>query len=156
MNKEDLIKKGYVESSPGVWKKFTVPVKVATVKPKEELRAVMPVKIHIKPLSVNEAFKGRRFKTDKYKEFQNKVLSILPPIDLPEPPYCIYFKFGFSSKSSDWDNAIKQSQDVLATFYGFNDRLIRKGIVEIEIVPKGKEYFIFDITHLPSAFSTSL
>jgi len=41
--------------------------------------------LKIKPLSVNEAFKGRRFKTDKYDAFIQKMFYILPKeIDIPD------------------------------------------------------------------------
>lgn len=110
------------------------------------------IKINIKPLSVNKAFKGRRFHTKEHKEWISKVISLLPPkkdIDFPLlPPYQIYLKFGFSSRASDWDNCIKQVQDCLADRYNFNDKLIRRGVVDTEIVPKGKEYFTFKIEHL--------
>ena len=66
---------------------------------------------------------------------------------MPPPPYQIYFKFGFSSKLSDWDNPIKSCQDAIAKKYKFNDKLIRRGVVETEIVPRGKEYFEFKIEH---------
>ena len=67
---------------------------------------------------------------------------------LPLPPYFIHFVFGFSSVSSDWDNCIKTTQDCIAEKYNFNDKLIRRGLVDIEIVPKGKEFFTFKIEHL--------
>lgn len=35
------------------------------------------MRIDLKPLSVNEAFKGQKFKTDKYKIYQKKLLRIL-------------------------------------------------------------------------------
>lgn len=69
-------------------------------------------------------------------------------IELPEPPYRIYLKFGFSSALSDWDNSIKNFQDLVSEKYGFNDRLIRAGVVETEQVKKGYEYIEFKITNL--------
>jgi len=106
-------------------------------------------RINIKPLSVNEAWQGRRFKTEKYKVYSAAVSQILPnTISLPTAPYHIYFKFGFSSLASDWDNCIKPAQDILAARYKFNDKLIRKATVETEIVKKGEEYFEFQITSL--------
>ena len=150
---EDLVKKGFVADSNGVWSvSIKGGTKVSETATSVDLGASKSVLINIKPLSVNEAFKGRRFKTRKYKEFEERVLSVLPPLNLPLPPYCIFFRFGFSSKASDWDNCIKQTQDCLAKKYKFNDKLIRKGIVETEIVPKGCEYFLFSITHLESKF----
>lgn len=105
-------------------------------------------RINIKPLSVNEAWQGKRYKTYKYINYQKELLLLLPKIYLPEPPYKVYFKFGFSSKSSDWDNPIKPLQDVLSKKYGFNDKLIRKAIIETEIVDKGKEYIQFEILNI--------
>ena len=67
---------------------------------------------------------------------------------LPEPPYQIYLKFAFSSASSDWDNCVKQAQDIIAEKYNFNDKLIRRGVVETVIVKKGFEYFEFELKTL--------
>jgi hypothetical protein len=106
------------------------------------------VRINIRPLSVNKAFKGQRFHTKEHKEWSRSVAWLLPTkIELPEPPYEIYFKFGFSSKLSDWDGPVKQCQDEISFKYGFNDKLIRRAVIETEIVPKGKEYFEFELTH---------
>lgn len=103
------------------------------------------IRINIKPLSVNEAWKGKRYKTDKYRQYQNTLLWLLPKINIPAPPYEIHFKFGFSNSLSDWDNPVKPTQDILSKKYGFNDKLIRKAVVETEIVQKGKEYIEFDL-----------
>jgi hypothetical protein len=110
---------------------------------------LLPIKINIKPLSVNEAYRGRRFVTDKKLEFNAKMYRLLPDnIQIPDAPYFVHFIFGFSSKNSDWDNAIKSCQDCIANKYKFNDRLIRRGLVDIEIVPKGKEFISFKIETL--------
>jgi len=106
------------------------------------------IKIDIKPLSVNEAWRGQRFKTDAYKIFERSLLFMLPKnVIIPEAPFEIHLEFGFSSANSDWDNGIKQFTDVLAKKYGFNDRYIKKGIVVVENVPKGKEYIKFELKH---------
>jgi hypothetical protein len=103
------------------------------------------MKIKIKPLSVNQCFQGRRFKTPKYKTYENILLSKLEPLELPLPPFEIYFKFGFSSKLSDWDNPIKPFQDILQKKYKFNDRDVFKAVIEKEIVKKGNEFIEFSI-----------
>lgn len=109
------------------------------------------VKIDIKPLSVNAAWRGRRFKTKEHIRYRKDLAFLLPPkFDLPKSPYHIIFEFGFSSKASDWDNPVKLIQDALSDKYGFNDKLIRKGTVFTKIVPKGQEYFKFDIKHIPT------
>lgn len=105
-------------------------------------------RINVKPLSVNESWQGKRFKTEKYKQYENTLLWILPKLLIPKPPYQIHFKFGFSSSLSDWDNPVKPFQDILSKKYKFNDKLIRRAIIETEIVEKGKEYIEFEITSM--------
>lgn len=104
------------------------------------------VNLNIKPLSVNKAFQGRRFKTEDYKRFEKNMLLILPKSkesflgDLK-----ISIKYGFSSKLSDIDNPCKLVLDCLVKKYGFDDRQIYKLIQEKEIVKKGKEFIKFKI-----------
>ncbi len=102
----------------------------------------MEIRCNIKPLSVNNAWRGRRFKTPEYKAYEKELLYTLPSRELPEPPYKISFEFGLSNMAMDWDNGIKQCQDVLATKYGFNDRDIMEGFAKKVKVKKGEEYFI--------------
>jgi Holliday junction resolvase RusA-like endonuclease len=103
-------------------------------------------RIKIKPLSSNDAWKGRRFKTDLYKNYEKALLFKLDKgFKLPEAPYEIHFEFGFSNKASDWDNPIKSFQDILQKKYKFNDKDIYRAVVEKKIVPKGEEYVQFDI-----------
>src|ERR1700749_4675964 len=71
----------------------------------------------IKPLSINQAWQGKRFKTAEYIRYEETLINSLPDIQLPEAPYEIYFKFGFSSSASDWDNCVKTTQDVLSKRY---------------------------------------
>ena len=103
-------------------------------------------KIPLKPLSVNEAWQGKRFKTPKYKKYESDLLFILPKIKIPDPPYQLYFKFGFSSTLSDGDNPVKPTQDILAKKYGFDDKLIKRWVIETEIVKKGAEFIEFELT----------
>lgn len=66
-------------------------------------------------------------------------------MEVPVPPYEIHFKFGFSNSLSDWDNPVKPTQDILSKKYMFNDKLIRRAIVETELVKKGEEYVEFEL-----------
>ena len=105
-------------------------------------------KIQIKPISVNRAWKGRRFKTQEYKNFEDIMMWLLPKLKIPQGKLEIDLKFGMSSKTSDLDNPVKQTLDCLQWKYGFNDKMIFKMLVEKEIVKKGEEYIGFEIRAL--------
>lgn len=103
------------------------------------------IHVDIKPMSVNEAWKGQRYKTDAYMQYTQDLMWLLPKLVIPQPPYEVRFEFGFSSTLSDWDNPVKPTQDVLCRKYGFDDRDIVRAVVDTVKVPKGKEYFKFEI-----------
>lgn len=103
--------------------------------------------ITIKPLSVNEAWAGRKFKTPKYKAYEIEVLLRLPGLTLPAPPFEIYFEFGVSNHAADWDNPVKPLQDILQKKYSFNDKDIMRATIQKRIVKKGHEYIGFKISH---------
>lgn len=105
------------------------------------------VSIKVKPLSVNECYTGKRFKTEKYREYEKKLMFFLPTLILPDPPYKINYIFGFSSRASDLDNAVKNLQDIISKKYDFNDKLIFEINVRKQIVKKGNEFFCFKIDH---------
>lgn len=106
------------------------------------------MRIKIKPLSVNDAWRGKRFKTPQYKTYEKVLGFMLPKLEIPEGKLKIELTFGFSSKASDWDNPIKPIQDILQKKYGFNDNRIYEAVVKKEIVKKGKEFIEFNITKL--------
>ncbi|PHR55963.1 MAG: hypothetical protein COA43_14695 [Robiginitomaculum sp.] len=101
--------------------------------------------LDIKPLSVNDAWKGRRFKTDKYKAYERDILKLLRPMKIPEGPLELYLKWGFSSAGSDWDNPIKPFQDCLQKKYNFNDNRVIRAVTEKVKVRKGAEFIEFEI-----------
>lgn len=105
-------------------------------------------KIKIRPLSINEAFRGRRFKTDKYQSYEQELMYILPKIKVPEGKLHLKLIFGLSNKLSDIDNPIKSFTDCLQKRYGFNDRHIYKLDVEKIDVKKGAEYIDFEISQI--------
>lgn len=105
------------------------------------------IKIDIKPLSNNDAWEGRRKKTEDYKVYEKELFYTLPRIvKIPDGKLQVYYEFGFSSKGSDWDNPIKQFQDIISKKYNFNDNRIYRAIVEKVIVKKGEEYIKFRIS----------
>lgn len=104
--------------------------------------------VSLKPLSINEAWVGKLRKTKKHQTYLYNLAFLLPNnYKIPEPPYEVYFIWGFSSSASDWDNPIKPFQDSLAKKYGFNDKLIMKATVEKKVVKRGQEYIGFKIMH---------
>jgi Holliday junction resolvase RusA-like endonuclease len=101
------------------------------------------IKINVTPLSVNNAWKGRRFKTEAYKVFEQEVYYLLPRLEVPDAKLKVHYRFGLSDKRSDGDNCIKQFQDILSKKYNFNDNKIYKWVVEKVDVPKGNEFIEF-------------
>ena len=107
----------------------------------------MNYKIDIKPLSVNEMWKGQRYKTDKYDKYIRDMMLLLPnKIDVPDPKNIkLAIIWGFSSRLSDCSNPIKGFEDCLVKKYGWDDRYVTELHVFKEIVPKGSEFIKFKI-----------
>ena len=103
--------------------------------------------LNIKGLSVNEAFKGKKYRTDKYDKFIKNCLCLLPAsIDIPDKTNVkLAIEFGFSSKLSDVDNCVKTFIDCLVKKYKVDDRYIFEMHVFKTIVKKGDEYIKFKI-----------
>lgn len=107
------------------------------------------IKLHIKPLSVNKAWMGKRFKTKDYKNFELNMLSILPKIKQNlKGNLRIEIEYGFSSKLSDVDNPTKMVLDCLVKKYLFDDRQIYQLYQTKTIVPKGQDYIKFKIINI--------
>ena len=106
------------------------------------------MRIDIKPLSVNRAWQGKRFKTPEYKAYERAVVLLLRPMDIPDGDLSIALTFGFSSKLSDFDNPVKPFVDCLQKKYQFNDRAIKKAEIKVELVKKGEEFIEFKIDSL--------
>tara|TARA_R110000850_G_C9810472_1_gene451371 strand:+ start:469 stop:792 length:324 start_codon:yes stop_codon:yes gene_type:complete len=104
--------------------------------------------LNIKPLSVNDAWQGRRVKSKKYRNYEADILKLLRPMIVPEGPLELYLKWGFSSAGSDWDNPIKPFQDCLQKKYDFNDSRVVKAITEKVKVKKGDEFIEFEIKEI--------
>lgn len=110
----------------------------STMGPKE-------IRIDLKPMSVNTAWKGKRFKSEEYDVYSQAVMALLPKFEMPAKPYRISYEFGFSTRNADIDNGIKPLQDILCKKYGFNDRDIYFMEIRKVIVKKGLEYIKFRI-----------
>lgn len=110
------------------------------------------MRIDIKPMTVNHAWRGgRRYKTDEYKVFEKELCYRLPALALPEGRLAITLEFGVSNANFDWDNPIKPFVDVLQNRYQFNDNRIYQAQVKKTIVKKGEEFIDFEISALEEA-----
>lgn len=103
------------------------------------------IEVKIKPLSVNLAWQGKRFKTQSYKQYEKAVLLMLPAIKICDPPFKLTINFCFSNSASDLDNPLKPFLDILQKKYGINDKDIYSLEVNKFIVKKGQESIYFSI-----------
>lgn len=102
-------------------------------------------KLDLKPLSLNSAYRGRRFTTPELGVYKTNLNFMLPRLGPFKGKLSVKYIFGVSSKNADGDNLIKCFQDAIATKYGFNDKDIFEWGVKKELVDKGKEFIKFDI-----------
>lgn len=109
------------------------------------------MKINIKPLSVNAAFQGRRFKTKAYQKFEQDLLFILPNNRYQlsrNARLRVKYWFGFSNALCDLGNPEKLVTDILVKKYGFDDRQIYEMQLQKVIVKKGLEFIDFEIEEI--------
>ena len=103
--------------------------------------------MYIKPMSINQAFKGRKVKTDRYRAYEELLLFTLPNMRVPKGKLSITFEFGFKNIGSDVDNPIKLFLDILQKKYGFNDNMVYRIVANKTIVKSGsREYVDFKIS----------
>jgi len=106
------------------------------------------ITLPIKPLSVNEAYKGRKFRTPALRKYQRDVCLLLKDLEIPDGPLELHLEFGLSSMGGDTTNPIKVFEDCLQMRYGFNDNRVYRIIAEKRKVAKGAEYIRFEILEL--------
>lgn len=104
------------------------------------------MKLSIKPLSINKAYTGKRFKTKEARKYSRDVLLLLRPLKVPDGPLEICITWGFSNMGTDVDNCAKVFIDCLQTKYGFNDNRVHKLSMEKVKVAKGQEYIEYELS----------
>ena len=104
------------------------------------------VRLNIKPLSVNRAYKGRRFATEELSQYKKEVSMMLPKMKVPCGKLSVRYIFGVSSKNADGDNMVKALQDIISECYSFNDKIIYEWHIKKVDVQKGKEYIEFELS----------
>lgn len=80
------------------------------------------MKINIKPLSINNAWRGRKFKTKEYDSYIQELLYLLPK-KLKINPQELHFIFHLKSTTyhkADLDNFLKPVLDIM----------VKKGLIE--------------------------
>ncbi len=106
------------------------------------------MRIDIKPLSVNQAWKGRRFKTKAYDKYIRDVMHLLSPLKVSNDKLELEITFGLSNRAADIDNPLKCFIDVLQKKYNFDDKMIYRLIVNKSITKKGGEFIEFKLKEL--------
>ncbi|WP_178124451.1 RusA family crossover junction endodeoxyribonuclease [Spartinivicinus ruber] len=104
-----------------------------------------PITVKTKPLSVNEAFLGRKVKSKKYRDYEEILISTLPDVSVPEGKLTLKLLVSYSNSRADIDNALKPFIDVLQKRYDFNDNKIYRLVIEKNIVKKGEEFLKFQL-----------
>lgn len=100
----------------------------------------------VKPLSVNKAYRGRRYKTSDYVRYIRDMKAVLPSMNVPpHGKLKLYVNVYYSNKGNDIDNALKPFIDILQKFYFFNDNRIYSLRVEKFMVAKGDEKIEFKL-----------
>ena len=107
-------------------------------------------KIPIKALSVNRAWRGRRFRSKAYNEFRRVVdvfLNKIRPTKPPEKPLMFHAEWGVSNSVSDTDNPCKPFLDVLFEWWDMKtkDHLVEFIMLEKTKTPKSKEFIRFHV-----------
>lgn len=103
--------------------------------------------MNIKPLSVNEVWQGKRFKTRAYMVYEKELLLTLPALyfNPAGKKLRVDLEFGLSNASADIDNPVKPFLDILQKKYKFNDAQIYCLNVLKTPTKKGFEYITFSI-----------
>ena len=102
----------------------------------------MEITLPIKAMTVNQCWRGRRYKTKKYEEYERQMNNLLPNNIIINDKHNLKVDVEFGiSKLMDIDNGLKPLIDILQKKYKFNDRYIMELNIKKTIVKK-TEHFI--------------
>lgn len=104
------------------------------------------MRLMVKPLSMNELFRGRRFRTRDYDSYELLVSRAMRGWE-PElyDKMRIVITVGLSNRNADLDNCLKGFIDIVQKRLGFNDSRIYRIEAQKTIVPKGEEFVDLEI-----------
>jgi Holliday junction resolvase RusA-like endonuclease len=104
--------------------------------------------IKVKPIGINEQYKGKRFLTDIGKKFKSDSAFFIPLAKLELEKIKVVLEFGFSNSNQDIDGPVKSCLDILQKRLNFNDNIIYELAVKKQIVKKGEEFWSYEIIKL--------
>lgn len=103
-----------------------------------------------KPMSVNQAWQGKRFRTPLYKRFSDAITLLLRSIRPPKPTgthLFAHYIWGVSNFQADVDNPTKPFQDVLFNSWNMKNKDHRVEFMILEKIKtkKGDEFIAFHV-----------
>ena len=102
---------------------------------------IKKIRIPLAPISVNECWQGRRFKTSKYDDFIQDMLLVMPARKCVEGALSIHLTFGLPSLlRGDLDNLVKPVLDCMVKKGWIKDDRYINEIVARKV--KSKEKYI--------------
>ena len=109
-------------------------------------------RLYQKAMSVNIAWKGKRFTSDAYSQFKLlfgilfSTMKTKPPRP-PDAPLFAHYRWGMSNMQGDVDNPCKPFQDVLFDHWGIKDQdhKVEFLILEKMKAQKGEEFIDFHV-----------
>jgi hypothetical protein len=104
----------------------------------------MIINLKIKPLSVNKAWQGKRFKTPEYKKYEIQMMRMLPDMEIKEFKQ-LKITYGFSNMMADIDNPTKLVLDILQKRYNVNDRDLIYLVLHKVKTKKGEEFIEIEL-----------
>lgn len=102
--------------------------------------------VKVKPISINKAFQGRRFKTSECKEFEEELSYLLPKARLIKGEVEIRLTFFLKNyKRTDISNLVKILEDILVK-KGFieDDRKVKR--MTLEKIQYKEDYIKIEIS----------
>ena len=104
--------------------------------------------INLQPLSQNQAWSGKRYKSSQYRQYQQDITAYLRTLSLPsiqpKEKYYFYFEFGIPYMQ-DLSNGIKLLEDIISDYLGINDRDVDSIFCRKIITKKIDAYIKFNI-----------
>lgn len=104
--------------------------------------------IPVQALSQNQAWKGRRYKSPEYRQYQQIINAYLKTLQLPKikpkEEYFLYYEFGIPTRQ-DASNCVKLFEDILSDHLGTNDRYVTEFFARKVVTKREDCYIKFNI-----------